>query len=264
MADVINTGGEVNSVAPEGHEEAMIAAVEEKEAELAALQEGGSNAPQEEELLLGKFKSADDLAKAYQELERKLSQGGSKQEAPAPAPTEVSEQAAAQAVESAGLDMGTLAAHYEQTGGLADEHYESLAKAGIPREYVDQYIAGVEAQANNVRNSIFAEVGGEENFAAMSQWAVANLSTDEISEYNKAVDSRDPATVRSAVMSLAFRYQREVGSDPKLLRGDNGGNTGGGFDSIAQLTEAMKDPRYDKDPAYRRSIEQKLAKSNIF
>jgi len=137
-----------------------------------------------------------------------------------------------------------------------------LEKAGIPRAFVDQYIAGIEAQAKAYREQLMEEIGGEEAFAAMAAWAVANLSEKELEDYNEAVDSGDLSMVRSAVMSLAFRYQQAVGRDPKLISGQAGGPAG--FESIAQLTAAMKDPRYETDPAYRREVEQRLARSNIF
>lgn len=262
MADVLNTVGDVNTGAPEGHDQAMLDAVAQKEAELAG---NGKDAPagdSGEEKLLGKFNSADELAKAYQELERKLSEKGNDKPKPEDGPTDLTEDKANELVEAAGLNMDQMAEHYYDNGGLSDDHYEALEKAGIPRAYVDQYIAGVEAQAAQMRDQIFQEVGGEDQFAVMAQWAAANLSDDELSQYNEAVDSGDMSVVRSAVMSLAFRYQREAGRDPQLVGGGNGAV--GGFESLAQLTEAMKDPRYEKDPAYRREVETKLARSTIF
>ena len=33
--------------------------------------------------------------------------------------------------------------------------------------------------------------------------------------------------------------------------------------SVAQVTEAMNDPRYSKDPAFRKEVEDKLARSSV-
>jgi hypothetical protein len=260
MAEVLNTGGEVTGAAPEGHDQAMLDAVDRKEAELAKV---GTEAPQGgNEKILGKFDSQEDLAKAYQELERKLGQQNQQQQQQTKQDTaELNEDQANDLIEKAGVNVDAMAEHFYENGGLAEEHYAELEKAGIPREYVDQYIAGVQAEAEQIREEIFSEVGGEENFAAMAEWAAANLTAAELDAYNEAVDSGDMSVVRSAVMSLAFRYQRDVGRDPKLVGGNSGGVTG--FESLAQLTAAMKDPRYNTDPAYRREVEQKLARSNI-
>lgn len=259
MAEVLNTGGEVSGAAPEGHDQAMLDAVAQKEAELANI---GNDAPQGgDQKILGKFDSQEELVKAYQELERKLSQQSRQQPKQQHQTTELNEDQANDLIEKAGVNVDAMAEHFYENGQLADEHYAELEQAGIPREYVDQYIAGVQAEAEKIRDEIFNEVGGEENFAAMAEWAVANLTQAELDAYNEAVDSGDMSVVRSAVMSLAFRYQRDVGRDPNLVGGNSGGMTG--FESLAQLTAAMKDPRYTTDPAYRREVEQKLARSNI-
>lgn len=258
MAEVLNTVGDVTNVAPEGHDQSMLDAVDQKEAELASI--GQDTLKDAGEKILGKFNSQEDLVKAYQELERKVSQQ-STQEQPKDTPSELTEDKASELIDKAGLDVEAMADHYYENGGLSDEHYAALEQAGIPKAYVDQYIAGVESEAAQIRDQIFDEVGGEDQFGAITEWAVANLSEAELEAYNKAVDSGDMNTVRSAVMSLAYRYQRSVGREPSLVGGSNGGLTG--YESLAQLTAAMKDPRYQSDPAYRREVEQKLARSNI-
>lgn len=262
MTDVVNTQGTTSGAAPEGHEEAMLAKVDAKEAELAKV---GTDAPKQEEgeKILGKFSSTEDLAKAYQELERKLSQGNKQEDAPKDPPVDMTEDKASELIVKAGLDVNAMAAEFNETGELSEDSYKSLETAGIPRAYVDQYVSGVRAEAEQMRDSIFQEVGGEEAFQTMISWAVAHMKPQEIADYNAAVDSGDMAVVRSAVMGMAYKYQRSVGTEPNLLRGD-GGKASNGFESLAQLTEAMKDPRYEKDPAFRRDVEQRLASSSIF
>lgn len=263
MADTLNTGGVPSGASPEGHEQEMLDAVARKEAELANI---GNDAPVEgSEKILGKFTSQDELIKAYQELERKVGQqskqGQSEPKAQSNDTGGLTEDLANELVLKSGLDMEAMADHFYENGELTEEHYESLEKAGIPREYVDQYIAGVQAEAERYRDQILQEIGGEDEFMTMAQWALANLSEAELEAYNEAVDSGDLSVVRSAVMSLAYRYQRGAGKDPELVGGRAGGVSG--FESLAQLTAAMKDPRYQNDPAYRREVEQKLARSSI-
>ncbi|MFZ9656653.1 MAG: capsid assembly protein, partial [Limnohabitans sp.] len=35
------------------------------------------------------------------------------------------------------------------------------------------------------------------------------------------------------------------------------------FESTAQVVEAMSDPKYQADPAFRRKVQEKLARSNV-
>lgn len=258
MVDVVQPQVEASGAAPEGHNEAMLAKVGEVEKYLQEQQ--AAQEQQEKPKLAGKFDNPADLEKAYLELQKKL---GS-QEKPADKQAEaveMDEDRAEELINKAGLDLDEFSDYYAENGELSEDHYEALEKAGIPREYVDNYIDGVRAAAEQHRDNIMEKVGGQEQFQAMSKWAVANLSRAELVAYNKAVESGDMTVVENAVLGLAYRYQQEVGRDPKLIGGANA--VGSGFQSVAQLVEAMKDPRYEKDPAYRRDIEQRLARSNI-
>jgi hypothetical protein len=35
------------------------------------------------------------------------------------------------------------------------------------------------------------------------------------------------------------------------------------FTSVAQVTEAMSNPKYEKDPAYRKAVADKIARSSV-
>ena len=49
----------------------------------------------------------------------------------------------------------------------------------------------------------------------------------------------------------------------ELFEGDSDVFSSDAFRSIAQVTQAMNDPRYEKDPAYRKDVTDRLAKSTI-
>jgi hypothetical protein len=48
-----------------------------------------------------------------------------------------------------------------------------------------------------------------------------------------------------------------------MLTGSAPRNSGDTFRSQAELVAAMSDPRYDRDPAYRADVADKLERSNI-
>ena len=254
MVDIVTPQVDTSGSPPEGHDAAMIAKVDALESSLQEEQQH-----QEPPKLAGKFASKEELEKAYLELEKKL--GGSKKEEAPIDPSSVDQNKAEEIAKGAGLDIDQMQQWYSQNGQLSEEHYKALEKSGIPKNIVDQYIAGQEAQAEKYRDSIISKVGGQDNFNAMAAWAKVNMSEQEIAAYNKATSSADMAVVENAVLGLAYRYQSAVGKDPKLLGGQTAGSSG--FQSVAQLTEAMKDPRYEKDPAYRKDVQNRLANSNI-
>jgi len=218
-----------------------------------------------------KFNSVDELVKSYSELEKKLgeqSQPTEKSVDPV-SKAELKGQPksdldiATKAVDSAGLNMESLSEEYAKDGKLADGSYKSLEKAGIPKDYVDRFIAGQQAIADQQSSSVKEMVGGTQAYDNMSEWAGQNLSETEKTAYNSAVNSKDLEAVKLAVVGLKARYAQSTGSEPKLVEGKASPSGEQGFQSWAQVTQAMSDPRYAKDVAYQTEVKNKLANSNI-
>lgn len=253
----------------------MVEQVEVKQAETTAEKPVEENKPTQSkpEGLPEKFNSVEELVKSYSELEKKLGEQSqpTKESVDPVSKAEVKQEEqpksdldiATKAVDSAGLNMDSLAEEYAKDGKLADGSYKSLEKAGIPKEYVDRFIAGQQAIADQQSASVKNMVGGTESYDAMSEWASNNLSETEKQAYNTAVNSKDLEAVKLAVVGLKARYAQATGSEPKLVEGKASPSGEQGFDSWAQVTQAMSDPRYSKDPAYQAEVKNKLANSKI-
>lgn len=224
--------------------------------------EGGEDRPG---WLPEKFQSPEDLAKAYAALEKKLGAGT------APAADEADEPDAGEAdaseearevVEGAGLDFDTISSRYTETGQIADEDYAALEKAGISRSMVDAYVAGQEALAAQLVSDVFSTAGGQDAYVALTEWAGSNLPADEVNAFNNVVDGGDMNAIKLAVSGLKARYEQANGAEPRLLTATNQSVSGESFRSTAELTAAMRDPRYKTDPAYRADVQAKLSRSN--
>ena len=219
-----------------------------------------------------KFNSVDELVKSYSELEQKLGEQSqpTKESVDPVSKVEAKQEQpksdldiATKAVDSAGLNMETLSEEFAKDGKLADGSYQSLEKAGIPKEYVDRFIAGQQAIADQQSATVKNLVGGPESYDSMSDWASNNLSETEKQAYNTAVNSKDLEAVKLAVVGLKARYAQSTGSEPTLVEGKASPSAEQGFASWAQVTQAMSDPRYSKDPAYQAEVKNKLANSKI-
>ena len=234
-------------------------------------------APKRPEWLPPKFKTEAELAAAYAELERKLGSQGQNpdenkdqgQEAPKveePAKEEPSaEDQAREATEKAGINYDELSKEYYDNGEtLSDQAYEKLEKAGIPRNLVDQFIQGQKAVVEAQRQTVFATVGGQAQYDAMTQWAAENLSEAEVAAYNAAVDNGDMNSVMMAVKGLQSRYEASVGLEPARRVTGKAPQTVNRYNSIAEMQEDMANPKYENDPAFRAMVERKLAASDIF
>lgn len=216
--------------------------------------------------------NTEALLKSYSELEKM--KGKPKEEAPAPeaevkpeeqAPEEqAQDETVEEVVEKAGLDFNELSNKFWENDGIDDSDYEALEKAGIPRHLVDDYIAGAKAQIELAQYQAFNEVGGQQAYSDMIQWASKNLTEAEIALYDQSVNSPNSEVRMGAIKGLKARYRDSVGFEPtNTFEGSTRGTSEGVYESMAQVMADMRKPEYNKDPAFRAKVERKLARSNI-
>jgi hypothetical protein len=250
----------------------MVETVEIKQAETTSEKPVEEQSTQSKpEGLPEKFKNVEELVKSYSELEKKLGEQTPKQEEVDPvAKAELKEtntdnklDIAEKAVESAGLNMDTLAQEYNEKGELDAKSYEALEKAGIPKDYVNQFIEGQKAIADKQATSIKDMVGGNDAYTEMANWAADNMTDEEKTAYNTAVNSKDIETAKLAVVGLKAKFEKANGNEPKLVEGKATVSGQDGFKSWAEVTRAMSDDRYSKDPAYQALVKEKLSKSDL-
>lgn len=215
---------------------------------------------QQPEKILGKFNSQEDLIKAYQELEAKNTKQA--QETKKEEGLEIQQDTKAkEVVESAGLDMANLQKEYDDNGELSNDSLNKLAQVGISKDIVDSYIQGQNAVAQQLETEIKGIVGGQENYTNMMSWAKENMTSDQINAYNRIVNGKDVDAIKVAVAGLNAQMKTDQG-EPELISGRQS-NTVATYESWAQVTAAMKDPRYTKDPAYQAEVQQKISNSNL-
>lgn len=261
----------------------------ENEEMLAALAGEGDDKPAE--LLAGKYKSVEDLEKAYKELQSKLSRGESlppkaednntaddqnggddeEDDKPAGDAREIYGDLIGGKLDDAGIDFQDMNVRWQQSGTLEAGDYDQLAEAGFNKDMVDAYLSGLQYKAAqdtalSVKEvtSIKESLGGEAEYNKMIQWAGANLPPEEVEGFNQIINTQPMSAVKMAVAGLHARYTAVEGREPKLIGGRASKGSSDKFESTAQLVEAMSDPRYSKDPAYQRKIQEKLGRSSIF
>ena len=240
---------------------------------------------QAEDLIGGKFKTNEDLLRAYQELERKQSQSPSDPASPTLQPDGYTSEQAVEtygeeivnAVTEAGLNMADLMWKADN-GGDISEHYDALSQAiGVPRQVVENYVSksqpaessGSEMSAAD-EAQIINDIGGQETFNQLSGWAKANLDASELADYNAVVDSGNKDAVRWALKALQAKASGPASSEPKLIRGQAPATEPRKFNSKAEVMEAMnkRDSRgrrlYEVDEAYQQKFAELLSNSDVF
>ena len=116
-----------------------------------------------------------------------------------------------------------------------------------------------EAQAEQ----LYKMVGGEKAYDSMMEWAGQTLSKEEIEMYDSVMESGSANSIYFAVQALSNKYSEAVGSEGQLLTGRGSAESNAVFRSQSELVQAMNDPRYDNDPAYRSDVMAKLENSDL-
>ena len=248
---------------PEGtkeHEQAMVQLAEE-----AGAVERDDQQPA---WLPDKFESPEDMARAYHELEKKLSSNSesvtdSDEGTPPPQTPQLQVEEARKTLSDQGLDYDKYYNEYLENNTLSEESYKELNEKGMSTEMVNSWIDGQQAISDQLQNIAFNSVGGSEQYQTLIDWAGKSLAQNEIDSFNRALESSNPDDSLFAIKSLNARYQMEQGSSPNLLQGSTGGSSAEAFTSLAQMSEAMKDPKYQTDPAFREEVTRKLESSNL-
>lgn len=242
--------------------------------------------PSQEEppkLFADKYKSVEDLEKGYRELQKAFSSKATvvppvtnpppsadpptnPLTIPAPDPNAPPSADLDDPLANTGLDISVFNTEWQEKGALSVESYEKLAKAGIPQQMVDAYIEGQQVIAERLTTRVFDTAGGQEEYKSLMAWASTGVSAEEIATYNSLIEARDINQILLATKGLKATMEESRGKAPQLLNADGSGSPGNtdSFTSKSQLTAAMSDPRYAKDPSYREAVINKLSRSNIF
>ncbi|MEL6509038.1 MAG: hypothetical protein AAFQ32_04550 [Pseudomonadota bacterium] len=278
------------NVSPDGSKVTVDPA--EREAAAAA----AAQAEEEAGLLAGKFKTPEELEKAYKELASKL--GAPKVEENSAPEDEAAAEAdgnngpedntthegkdgeddlsavygetVANAMKTAEVDASAAAEEFEKTGDLSEETYAKFEKAGFNRDVVKAYLKGVSdtnEAVTEVTEAQIAEIkevaGGEAAFGDLQKWMGQNMSDDEAKAYHAALEAGDPEKIKAQVKAYAERYRADIGEETTPM----GGRTAAaeqGYQSVDEHKADVRDPRYKKDASFREQVRQKLRKSNIY
>ena len=184
------------------------------------------------DLLLGKYRSAEDLAEAYKSLQAEYTR----------------------------LKSGATPAEEEaQPEVVAQSEPEPEGQAKAPQ--ID------EGKAEAIQQRVFDQAGGEDGYKRLATCVAGNLPADRVNAWNDALSKGDEAQIVTALKGLQYDYMMANGYEPRLTGGRAPSNEVRGYSSEAQVVEAMSDPRYsgnNPDPSYIREVERRLAVSNVF
>ena len=234
-----------------------------------SLKVGEKLVAEQEGLLAGKYKNAEELESAYIELQKKLG-GDDGQEVREGSEEEVTEEQES----NPHLELISTASEefYANDNSLSDETIEKFSSMSS-KELVSAYLQSLknapatqaaevemtDAQVNQVQNS----VGGEKQYNEIVGWASQNLPKPQIDAFDSLINTGNTEMIKLAVAGLNASYTEANGYEGRTLQGKPAQSGGDTFRSQAELVAAMGDPRYENDPAYRADIIAKLDRSDV-
>ena len=239
------------------------------EAEQEALAIGEAAAREESAAYAGKFKDAEELEKAYIELQKKLGEQDGVQEEGMLDEEQATDEEEVEVSPAASL-ISEASTMYAETGELTPEvmeQFNSMSSADLVNAYME--MQGnlptaespdlTDAEVNQIKNY----AGGEEGYTQLMQWSGENLDQADIDAFDSLVDSGNSRLIRLAVAGLKAEMEKSVGFEGEMATGRAPRQQADVFRSQAEVVAAMSDPRYDRDPAYRNDVFEKLGRSNV-
>jgi hypothetical protein len=232
---------------------------------------------EQEQLLAGKYSSAEELESAYLSLQKKLGQTEEEEtdyeeSDEGYAEEEESDEEVSDDAPAVSLINEASEEYYANDGTLSDEtieRFSEMSSQDLVAAYLEiqannpqaaqQSVEMSEAQVNSVQNS----AGGEANYNRIVEWAASNLPENQIDAFDSVVDSGNPAAIGIAFQGLQSQYNEANGYEGRMLQGRAPSSSGEVFRSQAELVAAMGDPRYDTDEAYRNDVLQRLDQSDL-
>ena len=245
------------------------------------LQTLAKNETDDNGLILGKFKSVEDLAASYKELEGKL--GDFKQEESTEENTETEEESDSEinyeelygdgvysVLQEVGIDPEDISNRFMEEGSLNDDDYAKLLEGGFSRTLVDTYLEGLRSTGNVMEiasqqiQGIKDSVGGDESYSQMVNWALNNLPSAEVDAFNQLTETGSAPAIKMAVQGLYSQYNNAMGIEPNLVTGRSSQGGPNPYRSTAEVVTAMSDPRYGKDVTYTEDVQRRLGGSDVF
>ncbi len=242
--------------------------------EQTSLEVGEALEGQQEKLLAGKYKDAQELEKAYAELEKKLGEkSGASTEEPEQESETVDEKPTTDFSANAEVISAANDEYFKNDGKLSEETMNKFSQMSS-RDLVEAYMEVQKtmpkgdaqttddlttATVNEIKN--FA--GGEAAYNNMVTWAADNLDPNSRAAFDDVVNRGNVDAIKLAVSGLKSQYENAMGYEGKMYSGKAAKANADVFRSQAELVAAMGDPRYSRDPAYRQDILEKLDRSDM-
>jgi len=224
-------------------------------------------------------KTAEEIAKIYADLEKKMGQQSTN-------PTDDAAKAAAEATKAAeeaqaAADKEANAkapsdlskeviekykASYNANGELSADDYASLEKEGYSKNQVNDYIEYEAFKTTKLINSIVEPLGGGlDKYNQVAAWISSTFDDKSLAEVNEVL-ANSPMAAKTAYLGSLYTQFDAANGSISALHGNNGvASTASGIQGYATKNDFMADldnPKYTTNPEFRKMVEGRLSVSD--
>jgi len=254
--------------------------------EQESLQVGEQIQEQESQLLAGKYENAQQLEKAYIELQKKLgsedkedtSEENQSEESEESEEKEESDNKFPEELKPHFETLKSATEEFQETGKMSEEtldKFNEMSSKELMQVYFSMYDAAkdagvdvgeapgfdlTESDVNTIQNS----VGGTAKYNQLLGWANENMAEASLKSFDRLISKGDAGAIQMAIDGIKAQYDYANGYEGRMLTGKPPkGGSDDVYRSQAEVVAAMSDPKYDIDPAYRQDVVDKLSRSDV-
>jgi len=152
-------------------------------------------------------------------------------------------------------------------GVLNETDYASFKEQGYSKDFIDTYIEGIKSKETEAFKTLLSPYGSLEDYADAVVYVQNNWTEAQINAYNKAINSGDEDIRSFAIQSImgTVKGSKKETKEENTMITDTRPSRGSfkGYETQSDMIKDMRSPKYGKDVAYTRKVEERMALTDL-
>jgi len=213
-------------------------------------------------------KSAEDIARAYLELEKMKAKSSEEEKGGDTTSQEEKSKDDTKDEESSKTTevIQDYVQEFLEKGELSEESYKALEEQGYTKEQVQDQMDFIKYKQEKTITTILEPLGGGvEKFNEVAVWAKENKSEAEVEAFNKALATAPLEAQRLLLKGLYSEYDSSNSTQEEVLHTNTPQTKPKGvYTTQEEFFKDIGSEEYKNNPKYRQMVEDKLGRSDLF
>ena len=214
-------------------------------------------------------KSAEEIAKAYLELE-KMKKSSEEEKGGDEVSQEEKSEDETKDEETSVVSDDELKSYVEEflaEGDLSEESYKQLEEKGVTKDQIKEHMEFIQYKQEKALKQVLEPLeGGVEKFKEVALWAKENKTEEEVNAFNEALSKSSVEAQRILLKGLYKEYEESnTTSNEDVLHTNTPQSTPKGvYTTQEEFFKDIGSEEYKNNPKFRQAVEAKMARSDIF